>query len=305
MAKRKKKPSNPSPGKSPISSNTSLADISPRTLRALEKSLANLGKLPSGPHLFDGDRGETPLDRAQALIYQAWEIPNQGKRIRLARQALDISPDCADAHMLLAEEQAQNLEDSIERFQQAVEAGRCAIGDDFECNAGYFWGLLETRPYMRARWALALAQWEFGERSVAIAHAQDLLRLNPNDNQGVRSMLITWLLMNRRLPDARALWKQYKKDGSATWTWSFALMDFIEHGDCDESHAALDEAIAGNPHVAPLLLGREPLPAQAPEFMCRGDRDEAIAYVLDSLELWQQTDGVLRWLSRAVPSPTD
>lgn len=302
MIKRKKKSSHSSPGKSSTSSNANLAGVSPRTLRALEKSLANLGKLPKGPSLFDGDPGETPLDRAQELVYQAWEIPNPAKRISLAKRALEICPDCADAHMLLAEEQAGNLEESIERFQQAVEAGGRAIGDDFESGVGHFWGLLETRPYMRARCALALAKWEFGERSVAIRHAQDMLRLNPNDNQGMRSMLITWLLMNRQVSDARNLWEQYEDAASADWVWSRALMDFIEQGEGNAANAALTQALVDNPYLAPLLLGREALPAHPPEFIGIGDRDEAIAYVFHNLALWQQTDGALRWLSRVVPA---
>lgn len=302
MTKRKKKASNSSPGKSSSSSNANLAGVSPRSLRALEKSLANLGKLPGGPSLFDDDRGETPLDRAQELVYQAWEIPNPAKRISLAKRALEVCFDCADAHMLLAEEQAQDLEDSIERFQQAVAAGERAIGDDFESDVGHFWGLLETRPYMRARCALARAQWEFGERSVAIRHAQDMLCLNPNDNQGIRSMLITWLLMNGQVSEARNLWKQYEDAASADWAWSRALMDFIEHGDGDAANATVAKALAANPYLAPLLLGREALPAHPPEFIGIGDRDEAIAYVFHNLELWQQTDGALRWLSRAVPA---
>lgn len=139
MTKRKKKSSDTSAGKFAIPSNTRLADISPRTLRALEKSLVNLGKLPNGPSLSADDQGGTPLDRAQELIYQAWEIPNPAKRISLAKRALEICADCADAHMLLAEEQSQNPEQAIEQFRRAVAAGERALGAKcFEEDVGYF-----------------------------------------------------------------------------------------------------------------------------------------------------------------------
>ncbi|HET7932426.1 MAG TPA: hypothetical protein VFL63_13685 [Rhodanobacteraceae bacterium] len=300
MAKRTKKSS-----KSPsVSSNTNDTDISPRALRTLEKALANFGKVPGGASLLDSGPGESPLDRAQTLIYDAWEIPNPAKKISLARQALAICPDCADAYVLLAEYQARTLEASIEQFRLAVEAGQRALGaKTFQEDVGHFWGLLETRPYMRARVALASAHWEFGERSVAIAHAQDLLRLNPNDNQGVRAVLMTWLLLAGHLSDGRQLWKRYENDGSAAWAWSLALMNFIERGDGPDANTSLQEAITNNPHLAPLLLGRTALPAHPPDFIGVGDRDEAIAYAFDNMDLWQQTDGALRWLSRAVPSP--
>lgn len=204
--------------------------------------------------------------------------------------------------MLLAEEQSKSPEQDIEQFQRAVEAGERALGAQrFEEDEGHFWGILETLPYMRAPWALACAHWEFGERSIAVDHAQNLLRLNPDDNQGIRHILITWLLMAGHLPDARKLWKRYERDGSAVWTWSLALMDFIEHGAGSKAGASLQRAMTDNPHLAPLLLGREPLPAVAPDFIGIGDRDEAAAYVFDNGELWRQTDGALRWLANAVP----
>jgi len=161
MTKRKK-----SSGKSSSrSSSATPAGVRPQSLHKLQKALANLGRAPEAASPFDDGPGETPVDRAQDLVYQAWEIPNPAKRISLAKQALGICPDCADAHMLLAEEQALNPEESIESFRRAVEAGERALGTAcFEEDVGHFWGILETRPYMRARWALACAHWEFGDR---------------------------------------------------------------------------------------------------------------------------------------------
>ena len=247
MAKRTKKSSK----SASVPSNTNDTDISPRALRTLEKALANFGKVPSSASLLDDGPCESPLDRAQALVYDAWEIPNPAKKISLAKRALAICPDCADAYVLLAEHQARTLEASIEQFRLAVEAGQRALGAKrFEEAIGYFWGILETRPYMRARMALASAHWEFGERSIAIAHAHDLLRLNPNDNQGVRAVLMTWLLLAGRLGDGRQLWKRFENDESAVWAWSLALMNFIERGDSPETRASLHQAVAGNPRVS-------------------------------------------------------
>src|ERR1039457_2090742 len=46
---------------------------------------------------------DTPLGKAQALVYRAFDEPNEKKRIQLAKDALAICPDCADVHVLLAE----------------------------------------------------------------------------------------------------------------------------------------------------------------------------------------------------------
>lgn len=83
----------------------------------------------------------------------------------------------------------------MELYEQGVEAGERALGSEaFEEWEGHFWGILETRPYMRARHGLALCLWEAGESKKAIEHYTEMLRLNPGDNQGIRYVLAGCLL---------------------------------------------------------------------------------------------------------------
>src|SRR6185369_16919953 len=103
-------------------------------------------------------------------------------RIALARKALGISPLCADAYVLLAEEAARSVEEARDYYTKGVEAGELALGPHgFEEYAGHFWGFLETRPYMRARAGLASALLKLGDIDSAIGHFSDMLKLNPND----------------------------------------------------------------------------------------------------------------------------
>lgn len=60
----------------------------------------------------------------------------------------------------------------------------------FETHAGHFWGIHETRPYMRARYALVEALLKvktYAAVAAAHAHLMDMLRLCRGDNMGVRS----------------------------------------------------------------------------------------------------------------------
>ncbi|HEV2642619.1 MAG TPA: hypothetical protein VGT98_07930, partial [Candidatus Elarobacter sp.] len=62
-----------------------------------------------------------------------------------------ISSDCADAYVLLAEETARTAGAARKLYEQGVAAGERALGPNYFRNeVGSFWGLLETRPYMRA-----------------------------------------------------------------------------------------------------------------------------------------------------------
>jgi hypothetical protein len=162
---------------------------------------------------------DTPLAKAQALMYRAFEEPDEQRRVRLAKDALGICPDCADAYVLLAEH-ATSRKEALRLYEQGVAAGERALGAEaFERDVGHFWGLLETRPYMRARLGLAHALWTAACREEAVRHLQDMLRLNPGDNQGVRYTLAGFLLSLDRDDDLGRLLQQYPDEGSAAWAW--------------------------------------------------------------------------------------
>ncbi len=59
-------------------------------------------------------------------MYEAWNAQG-ARRAQLARKALEISPDCADAYVLLAEEKARTLGEARDLFVQGVAAGERAL----------------------------------------------------------------------------------------------------------------------------------------------------------------------------------
>ena len=155
------------------SSSTPLESLPP--LPSMEALLTSLGGMIQGKRSL--------LDQAQDLIYDAWEAPTRQRAVALAQKALMVSQDCADAYVLLAEKTAESVEEAIELYRKGVEAGERALGKRaFKKAVGHFWGLLETRPYMRARAGLAQCLWEAGRREEAVENYWDMLRLNPNDN---------------------------------------------------------------------------------------------------------------------------
>ena len=138
---------------------------------------------------ISGRRADSATAKAQDMMYEAWEQTTSRSRIALARKALGISPLCADAYVLLAAEAARSVEEARDHYAKGVEAGELALGPHgLKKYAGHFWGFLETRPYMRARAGLASALLKLGDVDGAIDHFRDMLRLNPNDNQGIRYM---------------------------------------------------------------------------------------------------------------------
>lgn len=242
-------------------------------------------------------KSATPLEMAQDIMYDAWN--SKGKqRIDLAYKALSVSKDCADAYVLLAEEAAADRGEAIRFLEEGVRAGERALGERmFTDEAGHFWGILETRPYMRARFDLAHLLRIAGKRGEAISHMQDLLRLNPGDNQGVRHELAVCLLEEGNADALGKLLDEYPDDYSAVWFYSRALLKYRQEGRTPAADACLVKALEQNRFVPLYLLGKKSFPARSPEYIRIGDPTEAVVYALDSARAWQETPGALLWMN--------
>ena len=257
--------------------------------RALEGVMAKLaGGLSSG---FDGSDGDdAALWQAQELMYKAWDAGAKRERIALAKRALEISDLCADAHVLLAEEAAKTLVEARRHYEAAAAAGERALGPRaFERDAGHFWGLLETRPYMRARAGLAECLWAAGERAAAIGHYRDMLR----------HVLTSWLLATGDHGALEELLAAYDDDVFAEWAYAKTLLA-LRKGDEADARTALAAAWKRNPHVPALLTGAMPIPEHQDDHYTLGSPDEAVIYVLQNRENWTATRGALQWIAETV-----
>ena len=241
---------------------------------------------------------KTPLDKAKEMIYDAWETPSRRQRVKLARKALKICPVCADAYLVLAEDAARNIEEACDFYRLGVKAGEQALGvGTFSNLVGQFWGFLETRPYMRARAGLAECLCRLGKHKEAVEHYWAMLRLNHNDNQGIRYLLAACLLVD--LGDTESLLellKQYDGDVSAVWYYTWALVTFIYQGDSPRARRRLKSALKQNPYVVPYLLLEKRLPKKLPEYIGMGDETEAVVYCAEFGSAWYKTKEAIAWL---------
>jgi len=239
---------------------------------------------------------DTPLEKAQGLVFQALETSGKAKRMQLAYQALEVCPDCADAYVLLAEGKTRNLEEARRFYEAGVRAGERALGEErFQNEAGHFWGIVETRPYMRARNGLAQCLWETGKHDEAVGHYRDMLRLNPNDNQGNRYLLAVGLLEMGEIDALEELLGQYDEP-TAAWLYTRALTTFLREGDVPDARRRLLEAFEHNRHVPAYILGKKKMPGKIPERIVFGDKSEAVDYAAEFGMGWLQARGAIHWL---------
>jgi tetratricopeptide (TPR) repeat protein len=268
---------------------------------SLEEANAALRERFSGPLDDLPSTATTPLEQAQDVMYQAFEARGR-RRILLARQALELCADCADAYVLLAEE-SRGPERALALYEQGVAAGERALGPEvFAQEAGHFWGIVSTRPYMRARLGLAQSLEDLDRRDEAIPHYRELLRLNADDNQGVRYALLAALMLAGRDDETAALLAQFGDEDTALWRYGRALAVFRREGDSRAAREALREALRSNRHVPQYLTGDADWPDAPPDSYSPGSREEAAICDIELGEAWDATPGAITWLRAQRPS---
>ena len=240
--------------------------------------------------------GERGPEAARRLVESAWASEDEGA-IEFALAALHASTDCVEAYVFLGFQAGDELQIAIPFFTLGLIAGYEELGAEaFQSLAGSFWSVPQTRPFMTALAALARANRDAGAIEVAALHYQEMLRLNPNDDQGARFEIMGILLEGQDHESVAALFQVYD-DGTAPFRWAATLDAFQQLGDAEASRALLDAAQAANGHVAALLAETEPFPADISTAVEPGSLDEAVLVADLQLPAWQGTEGALAWLA--------
>ena len=248
-----------------------------------------------------GGLADPPATEAERLIAQA-QRSTGGKAIDLARRAVAADPDAVDAYVLLGD-RAATPQVAVDFYRQGIAAGERVLGPDFFAeNAGHFWGIVQTRPYMRALGGLANAHRAVGNFGEAIRTWQRMLELNPGDNQGVRDLLAPALMVVGRDADLSALFAQYPDDGGVVHEYGVALLKFRAEGDTPAAAELLAAAIKSNRHLVPFLTGDQRPPARRPAMYSWGDVSEAETFAADLVPGWRATRGAADWVRSHAPA---
>ncbi|MCF7936304.1 MAG: hypothetical protein K9L28_08190 [Synergistales bacterium] len=240
--------------------------------------------------------GMPPSFQADELIFDAMEEPDRRRRLQLIYQALAIHPECVDAYNMLARDAALDTVEELVYYRQGLIAGGKELGKDFfRENEGHFWGLVETRPYMRAKLGYAETLWLLDNKQDAVEEFRHMLKLCPDDNLGIRYLLLPRLIELDMDDQAQELYQSFD-DGTACWAYSRILLDFRKSGSAPAEH--IDEALASNAYVPPYIAGNKRLPKEIPDEYQLGSPEEAIIYISESGAAWKATPGAREWLRK-------
>ena len=164
-------------------------------------------------HNLPGKITEKTAKTADDYLELAEEARTKAKAEQYIKKALELEPDNLDAisaslDMIMDDdpwEYYQKLSEAVKNGTKLMEKK----GFMDEESIGRFWGILETRPYMRLlnRYAEFLA--EAGMMTPAARVYEEMIRLSENDNLGVRYSLMHIYALLDQEESALELHKKY------------------------------------------------------------------------------------------------
>lgn len=167
----------------------------------------------------------TPLDDAYEILEEAQNAKTEKEAIKLAKKAYEKSRECFDAILFQCDleengiKRMKLLDDGLE-----FEKSRLTKEKYFDKeNIGHFYGIFETRQYIRGLVIKAEYLLEEGKISQAENVCREVLRLNENDNMGARYLLMAIYATLEKENDMLKLYKKYPEEDLEMMFPLFAL----------------------------------------------------------------------------------
>lgn len=170
---------------------------------------------------------DEPRFQSDDLLEEAYNSTSKTKAIKLAKQALEIYPDNIDAECFIAEFEENQIK-KLSKMEAIIEKAIKILEKDnmFEQeNIGHFWGMIETRPYMRARNRKITILMDLGRYTEAIKECEEMLNLCENDNLGIRYTLMGLYCVLEKFEECEKLYKKFN-EYSAFMLFPMAIMYF-------------------------------------------------------------------------------
>lgn len=128
------------------------------------------------------------LYEADEYYFDALETNDLDKQEELLEKCLALNPDHLDANILMI---INNLPPyfAVPRLQELERAEKRKLKKEDLYEPGRMYGIFETRPYMRCLIHIAQSACDAGMYKIALKYYELILKLNPNDNMGVRYVI--------------------------------------------------------------------------------------------------------------------
>lgn len=238
----------------------------------------------------------SPEDQAMEWVDRAIGAQSMDEAVQCLHQALRLDPGCCEAKVRLIHLESRTPLERLTRLEEAIAAEEARLGPSvFTEDKGHFWGLSETRPYMRACFDRAVVYLESGRLEEAQKAFRAMILLNKHDNQGVRMVLGPLCLRRGDLKAYRALRNKFKRVPDLELMWGDVLEAFLL-GDMDRATQARALARAENGYMEAYLLGHRQLPRRMPGSYTWKSPEQAACAAFHLVPAWAAHPKALDWL---------
>lgn len=157
-------------------------------------------------------RKDAVPETADDYMELAEQASSKKKSLEYLHKALELEPENVDAQLQLISITLKDKPDEqLPALRQLMDAAARQLEQEgcFKEDVGDFWGVPETRPYMRVRYTYFYVLISCGMIRYAISEGEELLRLCENDNLGVRYQLMHLYAYTEDEMHALALHKRF------------------------------------------------------------------------------------------------
>ena len=164
---------------------------------------------------LDDMRGTLDED-AYDYLEMAENAGTKKKALEYVEMAVALEPENADALLMKADLTVKNKFELLEELDKIIDIAAAPLikARLFDKCRGDFWGLHETRPYMRVRSRRIDVYIDLGMMKLAEKECEEMLGLCDNDNLGMRYALMHIYALFEDEDKALRLFEKYSDDGA-------------------------------------------------------------------------------------------
>ncbi len=224
---------------------------------------------------------------------------------RILRAVIEAWPLHIDAyhHLALLFFSRGDLAGALALWSKAAEIGLKSLPQDFVIGEDRLeWCVIENRPFLRAIYGYATALFEAGRVDAAHLLFNQLLALNPDDNQGARGAAIATAFALERPDEVLRICNKFRDDVMVESLYGRPLA-LLQLGKKRLAERALAKAIGLSPFVAGELMSKKGGRSQKKvptAFITVGGVDEAREYKERFGKYWDKTEGALEFLAEVL-----
>lgn len=248
---------------------------------------------------------------AYDFLEKAQEADSNSKAIQFAQKALELDPTLTDAKLLILLRQTKDaaaLQGGIEVLLKEEEAFLREMDITEKKDAGEYYLIFETRPYLRLCAAYIDVLISQGKMRKAVEICKKVCYLNESDNMGVRYTLMALYAYLEERFLAEELYQKYPEENSFTLLPMIAM--YYKLDDTDKAVQCLKRLYSCNKHVkkAVQLLKKkndyEIMEIMSIPYYSPYSLEEVVIAFTDNIFLYEPLDNFLKWCAEHLPKKT-